>query len=376
MKSLKVVIAVNSAWNILNFRAGLVKSLLEEGYEVVAVAPSDEYADRVRDLGCKFVPLSIDTQGTNPIKDAMLWWRYRRLLKIIRPDAFLGFTVKPNIFGGLAASSLGIPVINNITGLGAAFNKNNWLRVLVRVLYRVALSGSVRVFFQNKDDLNAFVEERLVKATVVDVLPGSGVDLIKFRPMTQRTNNDHTVFLLMARMMWDKGIGEYVQAAAAVKASHPNTEFALLGALDLQNHTAINREQINVWVGQGLISYWGEVDDVREALKKADIVVLPSYREGTPRALLEGAAMAKPIVTTNAVGCRDVIDDGLNGYVCEVENAQDLARAMSRMLDLSPAARLAMGQQARLKMERVYDERFVISKYLAALENVKMRNCK
>jgi glycosyltransferase involved in cell wall biosynthesis len=179
------------------------------------------------------------------------------------------------------------------------------------------------------------------------------------------------VFLLIARMLWDQGVGEYVQAAAALKAQHPNAEFALLGFLDAQNPSAIGRSQMDDWVNQGAVSYLGVSDDVREALSKADVVVLPSYREGTPRTLLEAAAMAKPLVTTNAVGCRDVVDDGVNGYLCEVANAPDLARAMGQMLALTPTEREAMGPQGRLKMERSYDERLVIHQYLEALSGLK-----
>jgi glycosyltransferase involved in cell wall biosynthesis len=371
MKKMKVVIALNTAWNLLNFRAGLIKAMLAEGHEVVAVAPHDEYADRVRALGCRFVALPMDNQGTNPLRDTLLWWRYRRLLKTLRPDVFLGFTVKPNVYGSLAARSLGIAVINNIAGLGSVFNKNNWLTALVRRLYRLALSGSAKVFFQNQDDLDAFVAQGLVNPRVVGLLPGSGVDLTKFQPVPNRPEDGRVVFLLIARMLWDKGVGEYVQAAAALKAQHPNAEFALLGFLDAQNPTAIGRAQMDDWVSQGAVSYWGVSDDVRQALAKVDVVVLPSYREGTPRTLLEAAAMAKPLVTTNAVGCRDVVDEGVNGYLCEVANAPDLARAMGQMLALTPEERHAMGQQGRLKVERFYDERFVVYQYLGVLSNIQ-----
>jgi glycosyltransferase involved in cell wall biosynthesis len=238
-------------------------------------------------------------------------------------------------------------------------------------LYRLALSGSAKVFFQNQDDLDAFVAKGLVNPRVVGLLPGSGVDLTQFQPVPNRPDDGRVVFLLIARMLWDKGVGEYVQAAAALKAQHPNAEFALLGFLDVQNPTAIGRAQMDVWVSQGAVSYWGVSDDVRQALAKADVVVLPSYREGTPRTLLEAAAMAKPLVTTNAVGCRDVVDHGVNGYLCEVANAPDLARVMGQMLALSPNERETMGQQGRLKMERSYDERLVVKLYLDVLAKLK-----
>lgn len=367
---MKVVIALNTAWNLLNFRSGLIRALLSEGHEVVAVAPDDEYADRVRALGCQFIPLAMDNQGTNPIKDLDLWWRYRHLLKALKPDVLLGFTVKPNVYGSLAAHSLGIAVVNNIAGLGSVFNKKNWLTVVVRLLYRLALARSAKVFFQNQDDLDAFVSYGLVKPMVVGRLPGSGVNLAQFQALPPKPDNGRVTFLLIARMLWDKGVGEYVRAAAQIKAQHPNAEFALLGFLDVQNPTAVSRAQMDEWVAQGAVMYWGVSDDVRTEVARADVVVLPSYREGTPRTLLEAAAMGKPIITTNAVGCKDVVDDGVNGFLCEPKSADDLARAMSRILSLNQAERVHMGLQGRLKMESEYDERIVLNQYIAAISDV------
>ena len=372
MKKMKVVIALNTAWNLLNFRAGLIKAMLADGHEVVAVAPHDEYADRVRALGCRFVALPMDNQGTNPVRDAVLWWRYRRLLKTLRPDVFLGFTVKPNVYGSLAARSLGIAVVNNIAGLGSVFNKNNWLTALVRRLYRLALSGSAKVFFQNQDDLDAFVAQGLVNPMVVGLLPGSGVDLEKFKPQNLIRNDQKVKLLLVARMLWEKGVGEYVQAASELKIDHPNAEFSLLGFLDVKNPHAISREQMDAWVKSSAINYLGVSDDVASVMNEYDVIVLPSkYREGTPRSLLEAAAMGKPIVTTNTSGCRDVVDDGISGYLCAPGDAQDLSRAMGQLLALTPDERQAMGQQGRLKMERSYDERLVVNQYLAALAKLK-----
>jgi len=367
---MKVVIALNTAWNLLNFRSGLIRALLAQGHEVVAVAPDDEYADRVRALGCQFIPLAMDNQGTNPLKDLGLWWRYRRLLKALKPDVYLGFTVKPNVYGSLAAHSLGISVVNNIAGLGSVFNKNNWLTVVVRRLYRLALARSAKVFFQNQDDLDAFVSHGLVQPTVVGRLPGSGVNLAQFQVLPPKPDSGRITFLLIARMLWDKGVGEYVRAAAQIKAQYPQAEFALLGFLDVQNPTAVSRAQMQAWVAQGDVVYWGVSDDVRTEVARADVVVLPSYREGTPRTLLEAAAMGKPIITTRAVGCKDVVDDGVNGYLCEPKCADDLATAMCRLLGLSADERAEMGRQGRLKMEREYDERLVVDLYLNTLDSL------
>jgi glycosyltransferase involved in cell wall biosynthesis len=368
IKKRKIVIALNSAWNILNFREGLIKALVANGYQVYAMAPLDKYADQISDLGCQFIALPLEGHGTNPMRDVILWWRYRRLLKALHPDVFLGFTVKPNVFGSLAAHSLGIPVVNNISGLGTVFTNKSWLTFLVKLLYRIALFKSKKVFFQNQEDLDFFVEQDLVKRAAAHRLPGSGVNLIKFQPPSSSYSRKTITFLLISRMLFDKGVSEYVRAAMALKKEYPDVEFAIVGSMDSKNPSAIGQAQMDAWISEGSISYWGSSSDVRKEIGKADVVVLPSYREGTPRALLEAAAMGKPIVTTNAVGCRDVVVDGQNGYLCLVADVKSLIRAMKRMLELDYQDRIKMGQNGRKMMELFFDERFVIDEYLKALD--------
>lgn len=363
----KVVIALNTAWNLVNFRAGLIRALVAAGYEVVAVAPPDEYAERLSVLGCRFMPLPMDNQGTHPVRDLLLLWRFLWMMRAERPHVYLGYTVKPNVYGSLAARALGIPVINNIAGLGAVFIKGGWLNQLVKGLYQVALSRSRKVFFQNDDDRQLFVTSRLVPEEVSDLLPGSGIDLAKFSPVPLPAGTP-VRFLLIARMLWDKGVGEFVEAARLLKQRGVDAEFCLLGFLDVQNPAAIPRQQMNDWVAEGTVLYLGVSDNVREEIAQADCVVLPSYREGTPRTLLEAAAMARPIVTTDAVGCREVVDDGINGYLCNPKDASDLADKMERIVSLSHAQRKAMGLRGREKVERQFDEEIVIRKYLEAIE--------
>jgi len=370
MKSGKVVIALNTAWNLFNFRAGLIKSLIENGYEVVAVAPWDEYVARLEKIGCRFVSLPMDNQGTHPGKDLILVWRFFLILSREKPDAYLGYTVKPNIYGSLVARILGIPVINNIAGLGVVFTKDSWLLHLVRGLYRFSLSDSKKVFFQNCDDRDLFVSKRLVNEGVTDLLPGSGVSLDTFSPVPLPRNNT-VYFLLIARMLWDKGIGEFVEAARLLKSKGINAEYCLLGFLDVKNPTAISREQMDEWVSEGVVRYLGTSDDVRKEISKADCVVLPSfYREGTPRTLLEAAAMARPIVTTDSVGCREVVDDGVNGYLCRPKDAKNLAEKMERIVAMTFSDREAMGVRGREKVELLFDEKIVIDKYLMAIKEI------
>lgn len=354
----------------MNFRSKLIRALVETGHEVVAVAPYDKYATRLEVLGCKFVELKMDNGGTSPVRDAFLLLRYWRLFRGEQPGVFLGFTVKPNVYGSLAAHILGIPVINNIAGLGAVFIRGGWLAKLVQGLYRAALGRSAKVFFQNPDDCQLFLDGRLVQAKVTELLPGSGIDLHRFAVAPMPVACSKFRFLLIARMLRDKGVDEFVQAAKLLRDRWPSVEFCLLGFVDVQNPAAISRAEVESWVAHGFVNYLGLSDDVRNEIAIADCVVLPSYREGTPRSLLEAAAMGRPIITTDAVGCREVVDHGVNGYLCKVRDAEDLAEKMNQILLLPPEDRLAMGLRGRAKMEAEFDEQIVIGKYLAAIEAI------
>lgn len=369
MKSTKVVIASNSTWSIVNFRTGLIRALLDSGCEVIAVAPPDNYAPHLLDLGCRYLPLVMDSKGTHPGRDFLLLLRIWRLLRRERPDVYFGFTVKPNIYGSLAARVLRIPVINTITGLGASFMRKNWLTLLVSGLYRLSLVRSKMVFFLNEDDRQVFIENGLVRWEKTERLNGEGVDLDRFKFIPLPDHSDRFRFLLLARMLWDKGVGEYVEAARISKGCFPNAEFCLLGFLDVQNPSAISRWRMEEWITEGVVRYLGMSDDVREEIEAANCIVLPSYREGIPRALLEASAMGRPIITTDAAGCREVVDDGVNGFLCRTQDAQDLAKKMERMLALSPEERIEMGRRGREKIEREFDERLVIDRYLEVIAN-------
>jgi glycosyltransferase involved in cell wall biosynthesis len=363
----KIVIGLNSAWNIYNFRAGLIRALNATGYEVVAAAPTDPYAQLVRDLGCRFIPFPMDTHGKNPGRDLILLWRYYRLFKRERPDIFLGYTVKPNVYGSIAAHVLGIPVINNIAGLGVVFTKDNWLAHLVRGLYRAALSVSAKVFFQNHDDRALFIEHSLVRQEITDRLPGSGINLKQFQHVPLPAQAKFR-FLLLARMLPEKGVGEYIEAARLLKQRGYLVDVCLIGFLDDRNPAAISRQQMEEWVAEGIVSYLGVTDAVADEIAAADCIVLPSfYPEGVPRALLEAAAMGRPIITTDTVGCREMVDDGVNGYLVKPRDSGDLAAKMMQMMELSSNARSFMGQKSREKAELEFDEQIVIEKYIDAI---------
>lgn len=368
----KVVIVSNTSWSLYNFRLSLMKAIKDEGYEVIAVAPHDEYSQKLIDLGFEYHDIRMNNKGTNPIEDIKTTLNFYSLYKKIKPDGVLHYTIKPNIYGTIASSILGIRVINNIAGLGTLFITQNFITKIAKVLYKFSQSKADKIFFQNRDDFEMFTMEELVKKSKCDILPGSGVDTNRFKPINRVRTDDTFRFLLIARMLWDKGVGEYVEAAKIFHSrSVVNVEFLLLGFLDTSNHSAITKEQMNKWVESGLVNYLGVSDNVEYEIAKADCIVLPSYyREGTPRTLLESASMAKPIITTDNVGCKDVVDDGVNGFLCKMRDVNDLVSKMEKIISFNENDRDIMGLKGREKMIKEFDEKIVIDKYLDAIESL------
>jgi glycosyltransferase involved in cell wall biosynthesis len=371
----KILFSVNAAWNVVNFRAGLIGQLLADGYAVTVATPRDAFSSQIEQLGCRYVELPMQPQGRSPVADLGLLARYVRLMRAERFDAFLGFTAKPNIYGSLAAALCGVPTVNNIAGLGLVFNEQGPASRIIRMLYRLALRRSAHVFFQNADDLALFGRERLVDVDKAELLPGSGVDLQRFRPLTisssAATDPGRFVFLLVARLLWEKGVAELVEAGRIVRAAEPGAEIRLLGFVEDGKPAFVQASDLEQWQRAGLATYLGSASDVRPHLEQADCVVLPSYYpEGTPRALLEGAAMGKPIITCDMPGCRDVVADGENGFLVPPRNAQALAGRMLDMVRLSPARRAAMGQRSRAIVEARFDEQIVVGRYADILRRL------
>jgi glycosyltransferase involved in cell wall biosynthesis len=286
-----------------------------------------------------------------------------------RFDVILNFTIKPNIYGSMVAKLLNIDSVNNITGLGTVFIRKTIVTTIVRMLYKLSLASSTHVFFQNPDDRDYFLYKKLVPNNKASLVPGSGVDVDKFKPVN--IDNDGTFrFLLVARVIRDKGIFEYINAAAILKKKYSNIEFGLLGELDPINQTAIPKEKILGFHNDGVINYLGKTDNVREQLTKTDCVVLPSYREGSPRSLMEASSMAIPIITTDVVGCRQVINDGITGLLCQVRSSSDLALKMEEMFKMTENDRNKMGKLGRNKMLKEFDELIVIDQYMRTIDGI------
>jgi len=366
-----ILVCANTAWYLWNFRLRLMETLLTEGYEVVACAPYDQYVEKIEAAGIRFLPVTIDRRGTNPIIEALLIARYWQIIRSVQPSIILTYTPKPNIYASLAARLLRIPVINNIAGLGFIFIQGGIKAAIVKQLYKKALAHSQQVFFQNRDDLREFLEAGLVREEQTGLLPGSGVDTERFAPRPPSPDKQGFTFLLIARMLWDKGIGEFCEAAKIIHSTstinHP--KFYLLGPVDEGNPAAIPKETLEQWNREGVVTWLGNCDDVRDAIADADCVVLPSYREGMPRTLLEAASMAKPIITSDVPGCREAVVDGISGYLCKARDACQLAERMVAMLALSPNERQMMGLAGRQRIESEFDERVVIDRYLTRISH-------
>lgn len=367
---MKVILISRCAWTLYNFRAGLIRSLVEKGVAVLCGGRGgDGFEKAVESLGVSFRPLQCDGGGVNPWTDLRFMRELYGWYCSENPDIVHHFTVKPVIYGSIAARYAGVPrIINTVTGLGYAFTgRRPLVRRIVESEYRFALAGSHLIFFQNAEDRELFLRRRLVNGARTDIVPGSGVDLKRFQPTASPPGpvDAPARFLMVARLLKDKGVYEFIEAARTVKKTYPGALFSLVGWPDPLNPSAVSQDELDGWQREGLVRWLGKVADVRDAIAQADIVVLPSYREGSPRSLLEGAAMAKPLIATDTVGCREVVEHGHNGLLVPVGDAAALADSMIRMIN-NREAREKMGMAGRAKMEREFDERLVIDKTFAA----------
>jgi glycosyltransferase involved in cell wall biosynthesis len=362
---LRIAVVSNTAWNLVNFRLNLMRQLRGDGNCVIAVAPADIFVQKLQSEGFAFEPVSISTGGINPILELRSVVQLWRALRRQRVDLVLSYTPKGNLYAALASIANGSQFVPNVSGLGRAFIRRSPVTWAALLLYRLTFGRASRVFFQNLDDLGMFVRAGFVCPERAERIPGSGVDLSRFtaRRVPEDRSADAPVFLLIARMLWDKGVGEFVSAARQVKKVFPQATFKLLGDVTSQNPAAIPASQIDDWVGEGIVTYLGSTDDVRPHIASADCLVLPSYREGVPRVMLEAAAMGRPVITTDAPGCRDTVIDGETGFMCRVRDAADLATKMQAFVALPTAERQRMSDRARGFVEQRFSEERVIDCY-------------
>lgn len=362
----KVLICSNYAWTIYNFRKPLINDLIENNYEIELLSQFDGYQTKINNQISGIHHLSISRKGVNIFKDFYTFIYIYKKLITIKPDYILLFTIKPVIYGSMAAKILNIPSIPMITGLGTSFISKNWITTIVKRLYKIALKNQKVVFFQNCDDANLFLKESLIQKKQAKLIPGSGIDTQKFA-YKKMIRNQKMTFLLVARMIKDKGIFEFVEAASLVKKNNFNVEFKLLGPKGVQNRTAISEKIIKEWQDINIIEYLGETDNVLEQIAKADCIVLPSYREGTSRVLLEAASIGRPIIASNVPGCKEIVDNQVNGLLCEAKNSYDLFKKMEKMITFTHEERVQMGLMGRKKVIAEFDSKIVNKIYLKTL---------
>lgn len=366
-----IAISANTSWYIYNFRLNTIKTLLMNGYSVLVVSPQDQYSSKLINLGCEHIDIYIDARGKNPLNDLYLLSHFIKIYKNKKPDLILNFTPKNNIYSAIAARVNSIPVVNNIAGLGTVFVNDSIVCRITRLLYRLSQPKVNKIFFQNVDDLSLFLKCKISPVSNTELLPGSGVDLERFK-YTPTLDDGRIRFLLVARMLYEKGITYYAEVARNLKEKYGDyVEFRLLGFIDETNPNSIKKNTIEDWVNDGFINYLGSSDQVEEEIRKVDCVVLPSfYREGVPRSLLEAAAMGRPIITTDNVGCRETVIHNVNGFLCEPRSVDSLFTAIDKMIQLSHEQRTIMGIESRSMVEKKFDEKIVISRYINTIEQL------
>lgn len=366
---MKVLISINTTWNIYNFRLDLIKSLLAAGHTVIALSPKDDYVSNLENYGISCYNIKLHANGTNPIKDLSLILQYYKKIRAINPDIILSYTIKPNVYGNIAARLLKIPTINNISGLGTLFIRESLASFIGKYLYKFSLASSAHVFFQNIDDQQLFIENKLVKSKITSIIPGSGVNVEKFH--CQRKKNKGNKFLFVGRLIADKGILEYLKAAVSVLKTHPEKEFLLVGELGSHNKTAISKEKLEEFTNNyPQIKYLGKTDKILDLLKSVDVIVLPSYREGLSKSLIEAASMKLPIITTKAPGCRDVVEEMFNGFLCEVKSKDSLEKAIYSIISLSESKRLEYGVNGRKKVINEFSSKIVNKIYIDKINKI------
>lgn len=357
-----IVLVGNTAWGMYNFRKDLIQFLIGEGYRITVVAPFDkDYSDKIRNLGCVFISISIDNKGINIIKDLRLLYHFCRIYYKLKPDFIFHYTIKPVIYGSLASRLLRIPQIPVITGLGSAFLADNLVTKIVIILYKRSLKAAKQVWFLNKDDMNLFIEKKMARPEQCQILNGEGINTDLYTPTGNYPLNKS--FILAARLLWDKGVKEFVEAAKIVKTKFPDVQFNILGFIGVDNPSAIRMQDISEWQNANTINYLGSTDNVIPYISSSTCVVLPSYREGLSKILLEAASMGKPIIATNITGCKEIIEDGITGYLCEVKDVKSLAEKMEILLSLSDDELRIMGEKARRKVLQEFDQKTVNAIY-------------
>lgn len=358
----KIVILANNSGGLYDFRGMLMLELINRGDTVIALTPFDDRIDELKALGAELIETPINRRGINPAEDFKLLRNYKRLLKDLNPDLVITYTIKPNVYGGLACRLLKIPYAANITGLGTAFQGKGILRKLVTLMYKVGLKTAKTVFFENAENRQIFIDEKIVKEEKTCLLNGAGVNLEHFEVTEYPEDNETIRFLFIGRVMKEKGIDELFKAMQLLSTDGIDCVLDVVGGCE-EDYT----EKLKAYENEGWLNYHGYQRDVRPFIAAAHCFVLPSWHEGMANTNLECSAMARPVITSNIHGCLEAVEDGVTGFLCEKQNPESLHNAMKRFCGLTLDEKKNMGLAARRRMEEIFDKRKVVKETIANL---------
>jgi glycosyltransferase involved in cell wall biosynthesis len=363
----RVLLTSNTAWSVHNFRRGLLNALRSRGDNTAVLTRRDDYFESLRDCTDKLYEFQLDLKGLNPVADLSSLRTISSVIRLESPSILLAFTIKPVVYGGIAAAIAGVPFLPTITGAGTAFSAGRGLRIIAKNTLRLSLARSSCVAFQNADDAAMYVDEGIIQSRKVRLVPGSGVDTEYFKPR-QKSIGTRVRFLFLGRIIGDKGIRELVAAASEVRSRRADVEVHVVGFADAENRTAFRSSELARWQSEGAVTFHPSTGDVRPLLADADCVVLPSYGEGLPRSLLEAAACGLPMIASNVPGCRDLVIEGITGLLCNPRDAASLANAFDRFLALSTEQRAQMGANARRLAVEKFSSQIVLGRYMDLID--------
>lgn len=360
----KIIFAANASWYLWNFRRNLMYALKKDGHEIMVLSSRDEYTDRIANEFSYLETKFLNRSGMNPLRDALLFFEYLFLYRKHKPDMVLNFTIKPNIYSSLACWLLHIPSISTITGLGYVFEKKGFIQWISIFLYKISISHNRFVVFQNYEHQELFIAKKIVAERNTVIIAGSGIDTERFFPASFPVRNHGTVsFVMIARLLRDKGMYEFIEASKIIKKKYPDTVITVVGGLDAKNPSSVSQQELDMWTSEGAVTFVGNVEDVRPYLVASDVAVLPSYHEGLSKSLIEAMAMQRPIIATDIPGCRPLIDQGVNGLLIPVKNVTALMSAMEKCIIMSREQLAQMGRMGRNKVLEVFDEKIIIEAY-------------
>ena len=362
----KILITGITDSGVLRVRSELIGWIQSEGAQVIVVTPKQKAYVQLQEMGCRFIEFKIDAQDVNPFNNCNVYLKYIKLLKEENPDVVLTFTTKPNIYCTLACKHLHIKYITNITGRGRALVTPGWKQKIMILLLKKGLTDAACVFFQNDGDMQFFLDNRIGNAQSFHRIPGSGVNLDKFKPVPYPSEDIKEMnFLFISRIYKQKGIEQYIEAASVIRKKHPECVFHILG-----ENTPEYENMVNDAVANGIVKYHGRVSNVGDFIAKSHCTIHPSFFEGMANVVLESAACARPVITTNIYGCKEGVDDGVTGFVFKVKDADDLIKVIYRFLHLTYKEKVAMGEAGREKMEKEFDRQFVTEAYKEQILNL------